>query len=98
VLALHGWLDNAGTWDKLAPLLIRSSPGPFYPVTCALPSDLFDLVPMTIVCMDFLGHGRSEHRGDSYYTHLGHTHDVIDVIDQLRWKHCVILVHLFDHL
>ena len=25
-IGLHGWLDNAGTWDRLAPLLVRSCP------------------------------------------------------------------------
>lgn len=26
ILALHGWQDNAGTWDTLAPLLYKKRP------------------------------------------------------------------------
>lgn len=26
ILALHGWQDNAGTWDPLAPLLCNKRP------------------------------------------------------------------------
>lgn len=25
ILALHGWMDNAATWDHVAPLLVESS-------------------------------------------------------------------------
>jgi pimeloyl-ACP methyl ester carboxylesterase len=47
VVCLHGFMDNANTFTKLAPHLVAS----------AAPSEAIDLH-----CLDFLGHGRSSHK------------------------------------
>ena len=52
VLGLHGWLDNAATFDRLAPLL--------------------PLADITLLAVDFVGHGKADWRppGVPYDLHL----------------------------
>ena len=52
ILCLHGWLDNAASFNRLAPLLLDS-----FPV-----SDEQQQQPMEILALDFPGHGLSGHK------------------------------------
>lgn len=74
VLCLHGWLDNAGTWDALAPLLASEN--------------------IHLVCIDFVGHGKSDHcppQIDPFY--LIYADQVIDTIHALGWGSVNIMAH-----
>eukprot|EP01121_Diplochlamys_sp_Union-15-3_P002981 TRINITY_DN12814_c0_g1_i2.p1 TRINITY_DN12814_c0_g1~~TRINITY_DN12814_c0_g1_i2.p1 ORF type:complete len:332 (-),score=37.83 TRINITY_DN12814_c0_g1_i2:139-1134(-) len=74
ILALHGWLDNAGTYDSLAPLLAAEN--------------------IYMVCIDFLGHGKSPHLPiHSEYFAVTHVLTVIQIIESLGWKS----FHLMGH-
>ena len=53
ILCLHGWLDNAASFNRLAPLLLDSSS----PLT-----DEQLQQPMEILALDFPGHGLSGHK------------------------------------
>ena len=50
-IGIHGWLDNAGSFDSLAPLLLTSLPH------------------LSLLCLDYPGHGLSSHLppGQSYH-------------------------------
>ena len=65
-LALHGWLDNAATFDRLAPLLISRCPN------------------LSLVCLDYPGHGLSSHLGSGQMYHF---------LESVRYTHSV-LTHL----
>lgn len=54
ILCLHGWLDNAASFNRLAPLLLDSS--------TSLSSDEQQEQPMEILALDFPGHGLSGHK------------------------------------
>jgi pimeloyl-ACP methyl ester carboxylesterase len=51
-LCLHGWLDNASTFERLIPHLFSSGP-----------TRLFKKV----VALDLAGHGQSDHKNDAYH-------------------------------
>lgn len=76
IIALHGFADNAGTFDLLAPLIVKNS-----------------VKPVRILCLDFAGHGRSEHRRDGVYTEVSHLHDTLDVAEQLGWRKFSLIGH-----
>lgn len=78
VLATHGWLDNAASFDRLAPLLV----------------DQPDATPLRIVAIDFPGHGRSTHRpaGASYHF-IDLVPTTFDIADALGWQTFAILGH-----
>lgn len=72
MLCLHGWLDNANTFDKLIPLLPRGRSGSSgWLVLCSRAAHLItlSLSGCYYVAMDFSGHGLSSHRpaGCSYH-------------------------------
>ena len=46
ILCLHGWLDNAASFNRLVPLLLDSA----------------EDIPTQIVALDFPGHGLSGHK------------------------------------
>jgi pimeloyl-ACP methyl ester carboxylesterase len=46
ILCLHGWLDNAASFNRLAPLLLEQE----------------QQQPMEILALDFPGHGLSGHK------------------------------------
>ena len=53
ILCLHGWLDNAASFNRLAPLLLLDSKS-------SLSEE--QQQPMEIVALDFPGHGLSHHK------------------------------------
>jgi pimeloyl-ACP methyl ester carboxylesterase len=56
ILCLHGWLDNAASFNRLAPLLLLDSKS-------SLPKEQQQQQqPMEIVALDFPGHGLSHHK------------------------------------
>eukprot|EP01126_Amoeba_proteus_P002135 TRINITY_DN10669_c0_g1_i3.p1 TRINITY_DN10669_c0_g1~~TRINITY_DN10669_c0_g1_i3.p1 ORF type:complete len:271 (-),score=51.85 TRINITY_DN10669_c0_g1_i3:88-900(-) len=70
-------MDNAGTFDLLAPKLM----------------DLFPGRGMVFLSLDFVGHGWSSHREDKLYPFSEYAFEVIDVVRQLGWEKFVILGH-----
>ncbi|BES71620.1 alpha/beta fold hydrolase [Marinobacter nanhaiticus D15-8W] len=62
IIGLHGWLDNAATFTRIAPALAQ-------------------LAPMH--CIDFPGHGHSEHRPPGQdYVLVDYVADIADLIDR----------------
>ena len=79
ILAVHGWLENAGSFDRLAPLLLQN--------------ELF-AQKYSILAIDLAGHGLSSHRPDGVpYSMIGYVLDIKRVLDQLGWKKFSILGH-----
>jgi pimeloyl-ACP methyl ester carboxylesterase len=54
ILCLHGWLDNAASFNRLAPLLLDSPSSDEQQEQC--------VQPMEILALDFPGHGLSGHK------------------------------------
>lgn len=62
IIGLHGWLDNAATFTRIAP-------------------ELSQLAPMH--CVDFPGHGHSDHRSPGQdYVLVDYVADIADLIDR----------------
>ena len=79
ILAIHGWLENAGSFDRLAPLLFEN--------------DLFSQ-RYSILAIDLAGHGFSSHRADGVpYSMINYVLDLKHVLNQLGWKKFSILGH-----
>ena len=79
MIALHGWMDNAGTFDTLFPLLFENDSISKY---------------FSILALDLPGHGLSSHLSDGYfYTHSEYVINVKRVIDQLGWKKVSLMGH-----
>ncbi|NXV73515.1 SEHL2 protein, partial [Atlantisia rogersi] len=95
VLCLHGWLDNANSFDKLIPLLPRGksvSSGWFLLQGCT--SDSLSLSDCYYVAMDFSGHGLSSHRpAGSLYYFLDYVSDVRRVVVALQWRQFTLMGH-----
>ncbi|KAL1137778.1 hypothetical protein AAG570_009474 [Ranatra chinensis] len=74
ILFLHGWQDNAGSFDRLIPLL---------------PTDL------SILCIDFPGHGFSSHlpKGDFYYLFWNGLIIVRRIVKYFGWEKVSIVGH-----
>ncbi|NXL76103.1 SEHL2 protein, partial [Leptocoma aspasia] len=97
VLCLHGWLDNANTFDKLIPLLPRGRSGSSrWLVLCGRAAHLilFPFQGCYYVAMDFSGHGLSSHRpaGCSYHF-LDYVTDVCRVAAALQWRRFTLMGH-----
>ncbi|KAF9205345.1 hypothetical protein BGZ59_000523 [Podila verticillata] len=74
-LAFHGFLDNAASFDLLAPLMLQQL-GP---------------EPVEIVALDLAGHGMSSHRQSEDYGLWRYVEDADQVVEQLGWqKHALI--------
>eukprot|EP00800_Vazella_pourtalesii_P015679 TRINITY_DN4297_c0_g2_i1.p1 TRINITY_DN4297_c0_g2~~TRINITY_DN4297_c0_g2_i1.p1 ORF type:complete len:320 (-),score=12.47 TRINITY_DN4297_c0_g2_i1:200-1159(-) len=79
MIALHGWMDNAGSFDSLIPLLFTND---------TIASNY------SILTLDFPGHGLSSHLGDGYfYSYSEYVINVKRVIDQAGWKKISLLGH-----
>ncbi|KAI8622488.1 Alpha/Beta hydrolase protein [Chytriomyces sp. MP71] len=77
ILALHGWLDNAATWDMLLPILTNERPGQFYVVALDLAGH---------------GLSDHRSNDADYLTHQ-YLEDVVAVIDGLGWSKFSLLGH-----
>jgi len=73
ILALHGWLDNAASFDGIAPLLCDQG--------------------YTIVCLDLLGHGKSDHIANNLYSVELHVLSVYQASLVLEWPSFNLLAH-----
>ena len=83
VLALHGWLDNAASFNFLAPELLKefSAIHPNHP-------GLF------IVAIDCFGHGRSSHHQEGHnYNLLEGVRDAFLVANAMGWDDFSLLSH-----
>ncbi|KAI6659311.1 Serine hydrolase-like 2 S homeolog [Oopsacas minuta] len=79
ILAIHGWLENAGSFDRLAPLLFAN--------------ELFTQ-KYSMLAIDLAGHGLSSHRGDGVpYIIMHYAMDIKLVLNQLGWKKLTIFGH-----
>lgn len=82
IIAGHGFLDNAGSWDPAIPHFLKI-------FTAAVPH-----LSVTIVAVDWLGHGLSDHRDrQSDYSPWRHVDDLRYVMEELGWKRCVLWGH-----
>ncbi|KAF9956663.1 hypothetical protein BGZ72_002592 [Mortierella alpina] len=77
-LALHGFLDNAGSFDLLAPLMLEK---------------LGSSEPVEIVALDLAGHGLSSHRTTEDYALWRYVEDADQVVEQLGWQRHAIIGH-----
>ncbi|KAG0049878.1 hypothetical protein BGZ83_005309 [Gryganskiella cystojenkinii] len=75
-LAFHGFLDNASSFDCLAPLMLQQL-GP---------------EPVEVVALDLAGHGMSSHRVTEDYQLWRYVEDIDQVAEQLGWqsRHAII--------
>lgn len=72
LVALHGWMDNAASWDRVAPYL-----------------DGYD-----VWCLDFAGHGLSDHRpAGNRYHFADHVLDLYGVVEALGLKSAAFIGH-----
>ena len=72
-LCLHGWLDNAASFNRLAPLLLESS-------------SLSD-IPTEICALDFPGHGLSGHKSVDGPPQLlaEYAYYVAELVEAMQW-------------
>ncbi|HKI73713.1 MAG TPA: alpha/beta hydrolase [Pseudomonadales bacterium] len=71
-IGLHGWLDNANTFDRLAPLLPE----------------------LNFICLDFAGHGLSDHRPEGVHYHpIYDIQEVLAVANELNWHQFTVIGH-----
>ncbi|KAF9167484.1 hypothetical protein DFQ26_004437 [Actinomortierella ambigua] len=76
-LTFHGFLDNACSFDLLAPLLL-SQLGP---------------EPVEILALDFAGHGLSSHRQTEDYSLWRYLEEADQVTEQMGWSKHAVLGH-----
>ncbi len=77
VLALHGWLDNANTFDRLLAHLDGDGL----------------LGHLNVVALDLPGHGHSAHRISGPYHFIDAVADVLAAADALQWERFSLLGH-----
>ena len=71
---MHGWLDNAGSFDTLLPLIMKPR--------------------MTVLAIDFPGHGHSSHVAPVHYdAHIECMLAIQSVIRHYGWDKFTILGH-----
>ncbi|KAF9139542.1 hypothetical protein BGX30_007840 [Mortierella sp. GBA39] len=76
-IAFHGYLDNAGSFDPLAPILLEQL-GP---------------EPVEILALDLAGHGTSDHRTSEDYALWRYIEDADQIVEQLGWQRHAIIGH-----
>jgi len=77
ILAVHGWLDNSNSFDKLIPLLIESC-GKSLRIVC------FDFPGH--------GWSDHKPPSAAYYT-VGYLEDIADIADALEWSKFILMGH-----
>mmetsp|Transcript_38868 Transcript_38868/g.57357 ORF Transcript_38868/g.57357 Transcript_38868/m.57357 type:complete len:416 (+) Transcript_38868:109-1356(+) len=79
ILCLHGWLDNAASFNRLAPLLLDSFP--------LSDEQQQQQQPMEILALDFPGHGLSGHKSVDGPPQLlaEYAYYVLECIEALKW-------------
>ena len=80
IIAVHGFLDNAATFDRLVPLLLSQSVRNHN-------------LSMRIVAIDLSGHGKSSHRLVQYSYDNSWIIEVITVADALGWDRFGLIGH-----
>jgi len=74
ILCMHGWLDNAGSFDPLLPLIMKPD--------------------MTVLTIDFPGHGLSSHVAPVHYDlHVESMLAIKSVMHHYGWNKFTILGH-----
>ncbi len=78
VLAFHGWLDNAATFERVLPALLARP----------------ELPRLRVVALDLPGHGYSDHRPPGIpYHFVDMVPEMLQVADQLGWERFMLLGH-----
>lgn len=72
-ICLHGWLDNASSFDLIAPLLLLDSTN--------MGEHGFD----ELLALDLAGHGKSDHNPSGIYHPGEHVADIADVLYEMNW-------------
>ena len=91
-IALHGWQDNCGTFDRLIPLLLLNPDQRQQEVI--LNSSTSIPYKMMIAAIDLPGHGLSSHYPTgAFYTDLAFMIDLKRVIRHLQWSSFSLLGH-----
>ncbi len=87
IVCLHGWLDNASTFDLLIPNLIKN-------LSTTTGNSVKDEKDVSIICFDIAGHGCSEHREDHVYNFVEHVGDLYFILSkELKWEKYILLGH-----
>ena len=83
IVCLHGWLDNASTFDLLIPEMLKNE--------SIMKTDVGNI---SIICFELAGHGRSEHREDHVYNLVEHVGDLYFILStELKWEKYILLGH-----
>mmetsp|Transcript_32853 Transcript_32853/g.60574 ORF Transcript_32853/g.60574 Transcript_32853/m.60574 type:complete len:431 (+) Transcript_32853:19-1311(+) len=79
ILCLHGWLDNAASFNRLAPFLMESFSSPSGANAATIPTE--------IVALDFPGHGLSGHKSVDGPPQLlaEYVYYVAELVEALQW-------------
>ncbi|NWJ11641.1 SEHL2 protein, partial [Crypturellus undulatus] len=97
VLCLHGWLDNANTFDTLIPLLPTGGSGLWRRPCTVLQGCVIHVLCLSghrYVAMDFSGHGLSSHRpAGSLYYFMDYVSEVRRVAAALQWRRFTLVGH-----
>ncbi|TPH18980.1 alpha/beta fold hydrolase [Litorilituus lipolyticus] len=87
VLCLHGWLDNAASFTPLLTAIAATQQ------TNNKASDN-TLLDKHYVCLDWVGHGLSDHRsGDAHYHFLDYVYDLLQLFELNQWQKIHVLAH-----
>merc|ERR1711887_322291 len=78
-LALHGWMDNCGTFDALFEIFFSTR-------SC---NDI------EIIAIDYPGHGKSSHTPNGLIPHmqLDYVYDIARVVNALKWQQFNFIGH-----